>query len=552
MGLEFDRPVGAKADEAELLYVSALHQSGDLRQDASINAEDIRHYLLSRHGIDVDINAVESIILNGNDKMDLISLVGMLFLPSFAKLAAPEDQILNLETVCSQIVKKVVDIILHDVTGDTDPKPLTISLVRKIFTNYGEEAVAQDDDLMQEIFSAATGGNKHEFLDEKSFLSALSHDLDSYDIHAEVTPTTNMSDVFGNCCDFNDRYVNKLKREILENESVFEEEGGEEQTSQNQQPTSFRSVYTGKGIDFLAGTYSCKYQVILVWTFFVFMFMGYVYPFVTDARISYSANCPDFYFLSSWKDNANPFGCSIVKSIIDWLLVFGAIIITGFCSVLAGSMGKKLMILLMKKFFFFLFSLSVLLLTGYEIEITGSALRERISRIFGLFFLIFLTFVGPAFSGIKDADMFVFVLRVITLVLGLLVILMRFAREIERQGWFSQSVLDWFDRAGFNGTANLHEGQLKVASASKIRRMMNNAFSVFTLIEETSVIKAYYGQGLANYEKHNDNIEYSGGVRWAWKRYWNYDLYTREGLWFSARFLASNFATVRNRCIMNV
>ena len=34
----------------------------------------------------------------------------------------------------------------------------------------------------------------------------------------------------------------------------------------------------------------------------------------------------------------------------------------------------------------------------------------------------------------------------------------------------------------FNGTANLHEGKLQAASAFKIRGMMNNAFSAFTLI----------------------------------------------------------------------
>jgi len=67
MGLiNFQRPVGAKADLEELLYVSALHQTSfNTRQHGTVLAEDIKHYLISRHGIVVSSETVADVILSG-------------------------------------------------------------------------------------------------------------------------------------------------------------------------------------------------------------------------------------------------------------------------------------------------------------------------------------------------------------------------------------------------------------------------------------------------------------------------------------------------------
>jgi hypothetical protein len=96
------------------------------------------------------------------------------------------------------------------------------------------------------------------------------------------------------------------------------------------------------------------------------------------------------------------------------------------------------------------------------------------------------------------------------------------------------------------GTAVQHESQIKRASALKIKTMQQNALGLFTPIDKKkSVIKQYYGQALANYTKHQDRVEFSGGFSWFSKRFWNGDIYIREGCWFSARFLGSIFTTVR-------
>lgn len=103
----FDQLVGAAGDVAELEYISALHQTTleEVRQDASIEAEDIRLFLSSRYGIVVTTEEVQQIILNGfvtsnkeeenskgrddepnNQKnLDLMELVTVLLIPTLVK-----------------------------------------------------------------------------------------------------------------------------------------------------------------------------------------------------------------------------------------------------------------------------------------------------------------------------------------------------------------------------------------------------------------------------------------------------------------------------------
>ena len=57
MSYKFERPVGAAADARELEYVAALHQTDDAQEDSwmdgSIEAIDVKNFLLSRYGIKV-------------------------------------------------------------------------------------------------------------------------------------------------------------------------------------------------------------------------------------------------------------------------------------------------------------------------------------------------------------------------------------------------------------------------------------------------------------------------------------------------------------------
>ncbi len=77
MGYTFERPVGAAADAKELEYIAALHQTQHGEQkdwrDASIEADDVKNFLLSRYGIEVTKKEVlDSIFaeMGGSDDSD--------------------------------------------------------------------------------------------------------------------------------------------------------------------------------------------------------------------------------------------------------------------------------------------------------------------------------------------------------------------------------------------------------------------------------------------------------------------------------------------------
>lgn len=65
MPISFKRPVGTKADIAELEYVSALLQTNrvSLRADGSLIARDVHLYLKSRHGINFSEESVQRFII---------------------------------------------------------------------------------------------------------------------------------------------------------------------------------------------------------------------------------------------------------------------------------------------------------------------------------------------------------------------------------------------------------------------------------------------------------------------------------------------------------
>ena len=92
--------------------------------------------------------------------------------------------------------------ILKDVTGDDSPKPLTTQLLKKIFLFYGENDVADDDGLLEEMITVASRTDvsdeerAHSILDKFTFAHCLTDDVRKYQIENENKLTTNYVDVF--------------------------------------------------------------------------------------------------------------------------------------------------------------------------------------------------------------------------------------------------------------------------------------------------------------------------------------------------------------------
>ena len=77
MSYTFERPIGAAADAKELEYIASLHQTQHEDQEdwlnASIEATDVKNYLLSRYGIQVSKQQVRDLIfaeMGGGDGED--------------------------------------------------------------------------------------------------------------------------------------------------------------------------------------------------------------------------------------------------------------------------------------------------------------------------------------------------------------------------------------------------------------------------------------------------------------------------------------------------
>lgn len=111
----------------------------------------------------------------------------------------------------ADLIDNVLRMILHDATGDPNPRPLTRDLLRRILEFYGETSISEDEGLLDDMLSAAashgTDPNANDgssgdasdapvLFDRHAFARALTHDAQRYDVDSENRMTSNFDDVF--------------------------------------------------------------------------------------------------------------------------------------------------------------------------------------------------------------------------------------------------------------------------------------------------------------------------------------------------------------------
>jgi len=420
----FDQLCGAAGDVRELEYVSALHQTDrdELRRDASIRQEDIRLFLSSRFGIVVDDATIQRMILGdlagtgkgennpsltgegcdeeGEQVLDLMELVAVLFIPTFIKAslqlngkALPQD----VTRAPSGMLDYVLKMILHDTTGTSSPKPLSVELLKRIFISYGEVGLANDSVLLREMVEHAASvadnddetdmDNRSLMLDTRTFARALANDLNLYDIRNEVRLTTSYEDVF----------LNKDALEMAARRSAFPggksigrgrpvpQDAGtsnqhqeapntgatsaaadEENNITPQMKNSFASQdlrerlsvvktvpirrFMAASIDITAGLYRSQGLVVSLWATMLITYFAYVFM----ASSLFGGNggggegeeeqfCYQEYAYSlnaAWSDNRSAIGCDMFEQIAGWVLVFFLISFVGVAFVSLGSIGN--------------------------------------------------------------------------------------------------------------------------------------------------------------------------------------------------------------------
>lgn len=105
----------------------------------------------------------------------------------------------------SDIIQRVLRMMLHDATGDSSPRPLTKDLIQQLLCFYGEVEASQNEELVADmalaVSSDTTGCADNEgepiLFDQNTFIHALTKDLDRYHIDYENrVDSTHFDDVF--------------------------------------------------------------------------------------------------------------------------------------------------------------------------------------------------------------------------------------------------------------------------------------------------------------------------------------------------------------------
>mmetsp|Transcript_53181 Transcript_53181/g.159171 ORF Transcript_53181/g.159171 Transcript_53181/m.159171 type:complete len:1076 (-) Transcript_53181:971-4198(-) len=393
MTIAFERPVGAAADLSELEYISALHQSqpGMVRKDGSIRDVDIMHFILSRYGIKVDLDAVRNTILvglggdfegsnddldsevgedldnidaednegqgnkgcwdlfkknkeddgdEGEEGIDLAEMVAILLIPPLLKSAriehaiAVEHQVnpncdyddvanarkkkredfksdfiykeykqkcdlLNSLQPEKGLIRDILVMILKDVTGTSTTKPrITTDLMRNILVTYGEEELAEDEHMLDDMVRAASADGELEFFDVDAFALGLTSDVLLYNPECEARVTSNYDDIMMAAdvpCSSNKAKGSDDSGESFANEAE-EEKGISPDAEEKLKLTpcgSFANEAEGeKGItpdaeetlkltpcapalDFVADQFMSKKLTVLLWVGFILFYFAY-------------------------------------------------------------------------------------------------------------------------------------------------------------------------------------------------------------------------------------------------------------------------------------
>jgi len=531
MGFTIELPVGACADTMELEYIAALHQTDDSDQegwlDASIEASDVKYYLLSRHGIDVSKEVVRRVIFSGlaggdgeDDCIDIPETVAILIIPFLTMvndIANADEFTSNMDTedrkmatsreICkgsSNIISDVLKIILCDTMGSSEPRPLTKELLYSIFARYEELDLIKDDNLVDEMIKQAAGGGENTVLDSESFSRALTGDINLLDIGNEDRTTTHFEDVFG--------------VDGVDNES-------------DDVDKTFKHVFVFPQIDFLADTFRSKIHFAFALLGFVFTYAAYFNPF-TNGYIEVCA-----------EESREKFGCQVGLSIVTWIVVMVSVIGVGLPIVTVLNLGNNP------------YRTSLLEMAG---GLIGTGILIFVPAFVEFNAVIFRTdLIENANEGYELLNILFWLFPMI---IGSFLAIFQITNIIQS---FVPSTSKWL--SFFRGKSVKYECDIKRAAACKVNTMVMNAYHLHKeednirstiskkiLEKGDEVEESSNARALLNFTKQLDKTETTGGFFWCWKEFLSNSLRQKEGVWVHSRMLTANFLQIMVTIICGV
>ena len=261
MTIIFDCPTGAVRDLKELEYLSALLQTNmqHLRSDGTIKASDIVLYIRSRHGLVVQEDLVQQLILKElagqtmdveSDVIDLCQLTAILLIPQLLEAASDENR---LEEVFGKVHEDIASIVGYD--------GLKRDRLRSIFAMHDDLAVS--DDLLDEMIAAAGSGSR-------AFILALTGDLARFNLEWQSSYTTNFNDATKGLVDGQATISNSPPAEL-------ELEDGP--TKKSDSLNTFKPLRMLGFVDYISDGFRRPLFVMILWTCFVNTYFAYVFGF---------------------------------------------------------------------------------------------------------------------------------------------------------------------------------------------------------------------------------------------------------------------------------
>lgn len=440
-------------------------------------------------------------------------------------------------------------VILHDITGDSKSKLLTIDLIKDMLIMYGEYDIANNEELLQEMLKCATKGSlkdENQNPEEEvaifngTMLSrAATFDVQQYDLSNENKMTTLYDDVFPPQLTLRGK-MNPY--EVTQGDTFDNENDGKNNNNSNDEQHKHdkfgNDLYTTKfalkrkfiapAIDVTAGTFRSKTLIVLLWGTAILFFCAY---YLTSANgLVSKAYCTNQGFVynqtvssaeSLWITNSGAVACDIGISVVAWLLLFLKVGAFGLAFTALGSIGNTIEC---REFWHPLVGcvpvliLSLVMLTIYSDEpyltvITVSA--------FILSCIVIYLHVTHALSVLVSEEYLL-------------------EHPVIQEKWLSEERITWLRKVL---KPRMTEAELlaKKAMAYKLNTMIENALLLVKQYDRDNVIDTYYGRAIQAFSKYGvRSTENVGGTFWTYKNIWNKHIFDREGVWYSVRVLASN------------
>ena len=227
---------------------------------SACSAEDVVHFLLSRHGIQADMDFVKENLMPGlagalgdnpATAFDLVAIVSILLIPYLKQEMASVDS-------QDGIFSKVLDMILKDVTGSTVKPVLDQAMMQTILESYGKFAVPPA--VLDEMLLTAGVGQAPKRLNAEVLMMACTSDVLLYDNCWDESATTHYDDIFGGTTlDAEGVHSNKASLKLgLSDRLADEEQSSLFGKSIVDDGKQVKRVYTAPSIDGIAENYNSK------------------------------------------------------------------------------------------------------------------------------------------------------------------------------------------------------------------------------------------------------------------------------------------------------